>query len=89
MVQAFRKTEKAIGEVRYEATEKESESESFRRSLFVVEDVEEGEAFTKENVRSIRPGDGLSPKYFERVVGSTAARDLSRGTTFVDGCKLI
>lgn len=80
MVQAVRKTEKAIGEVRYDTTEKESESETFRRSLFVVEDVEEGEQFTEENVRSIRPGDGLAPKHLSSVLDSTAARDMSRGT---------
>ena len=79
MVRAVRKTEKALGEVRYETTEKESESETFRRSLFVVEDVKEGERFTTENVRSIRPGHGLAPKYFENVLGSTAAKDLKRG----------
>ncbi len=80
MVQAVRRTEKAIGEVRYETTEKESESETFRRSLFVVEDTEEGDSFTEENVRSIRPGDGLAPKHLDAVLGSTAAEDLSKGT---------
>lgn len=67
MVQAVRKTEKALGEVRYETTEKESESETFRRSLFVVEDVEEGESFTENNVRSIRPGNGMHTRYYESV----------------------
>ncbi len=80
MVQAVRRTEKAIGEVRYETTKKESESETFRRSLFVVEDVEEGETFTEDNVRSIRPGDGLHTRHFEEVIGSKAANDLERGT---------
>jgi len=80
MVQSVRKTEKALGEVRYETTEKESESETFRRSLFVVEDVAEGEIFTKENVRSIRPGHGLQPKYLGDVLGKTATRDIERGT---------
>jgi sialic acid synthase SpsE len=79
MVQAVRKTEKALGEVRYETTEKESESETFRRSLFVVEDVAEGEIFTKENVRSIRPGHGLQPKHLGDVLGKTATRDIERG----------
>jgi len=80
MVRAVRKTEKVLGEVRYETTEKESESETFRRSLFVVEDVEEGEPFTQENVRSIRPGDGLAPKHFNTVLSSTAAEDMPGGT---------
>lgn len=80
MVQAVRKTEKAMGEVRYETTEKEFESESFRRSLFVVKDVEEAEVFTEENVRSIRPGGGLHTRHFEDVIGRKAADDVERGT---------
>jgi len=80
MVQAVRKTEKALGEVRYETTEKESESESFRRSLFVVGDIKEGEAFTKEYVRSIRPGHGLAPEHLGEVIGKRAVCDLEKGT---------
>ncbi|PSQ96831.1 MAG: pseudaminic acid synthase [Bacteroidetes bacterium SW_9_63_38] len=79
MVQAVRKTEKALGEVRYETTEKESESKTFRRSLFAVQDIEEGEAFTKENVRSIRPGDGLHTRHYHEVLDGEAAQDIARG----------
>jgi len=80
MVQAIRTTEKALGEVRYQTTEKESESERFRRSLFVVEDVQAGDPFTEDNVRSIRPGHGLPPRHLDSVIGSTAAYDVERGT---------
>jgi len=80
MVQAVRKTEKALGGLRYETTEKESESESFRRSLFVVEDIEKGEAFTRENVRSIRPGDGLHTRHLDDVVGRCATKKIEWGT---------
>lgn len=80
MVQAIRKTEDALGEVCYETTEKESESESFRRSLFVVKDVQAGEPFTQSNVRSIRPGHGLSPRHLDSVIGRTAAQDVEKGT---------
>jgi pseudaminic acid synthase len=80
MVQAVRKTEKALGEARYEATAEESESETFRRSLFVVEDVAEGEAFTEENVRSIRPGNGLHPRNLDDVIGKKARKDIEKGT---------
>ncbi|MCS4133941.1 pseudaminic acid synthase [Salinibacter ruber] len=80
MVDAVRKTEKAIGEVRYETTEKESESKTFRRSLFMVEDVNEGERFTEENVRSIRPGNGLHPRFYEEVIGMSASKEVARGT---------
>lgn len=80
MVQAVRKTEKALGEVRYETTEKESDSETFRRSLFVVEDVGKGETVTEENVRSIRPGNGLHTRHFDEIKGRPAAKEIERGT---------
>lgn len=80
MVQAVRKTEKALGEVRYGTTERESESETFRRSLFVVEDVEEGENLTEENVQSIRPCYGLHTRHLDEVVGRCTAEKIERGT---------
>ena len=72
--------EKALGEVRYEVTEREQASRVFRRSLFVVRDMERGEVFTEENVRSIRPGYGLHTRYLDEVLGRRAARDIERGT---------
>ena len=80
MVRAVRRTERALGDVRYETTEKESESEGFRRSLFVVKNVAEGETFSEENVRSIRPDSGLHPRYYREVLGSEAAYDVGEGT---------
>lgn len=80
MVDAVRTAEKALGEVRYGPTKSQEESTVFRRSLFVVDDVAEGEAFTRENVRSIRPGDGLAPKHLDAVIGREAAHDVERGT---------
>ena len=80
MVDAVRVAERALGEVRYEATEQEAAGRAFRRSLFVVEDVKAGEVFTGKNVRSIRPGCGLAPKHLSEILGRRAARDIARGT---------
>jgi pseudaminic acid synthase len=80
MVEAVRTAEKALGEVFYGVSAEEQKSRVFRRSLFVVKDVTVGEVLTLENVRSIRPGLGLLPKYLPQVLGRNAARDLERGT---------
>ncbi|WP_038890930.1 pseudaminic acid synthase [Vibrio campbellii] len=70
----------ALGKVNYERTEAEKGNVKFRRSLYVVKDVAEGEIFTPENVRSIRPGFGLAPKFYDEVIGSVAKQDIPRGT---------
>ncbi|MCL2654211.1 MAG: pseudaminic acid synthase [Coriobacteriia bacterium] len=70
----------ARGKVQYEPTGSQSASLRFRRSLFVVQDISAGEMFTKENVRCIRPSDGLHPRYYEAVLGKCASCDVKRGT---------
>jgi N-acetylneuraminate synthase len=80
MVEAVRTVEKALGEARYGPGEREAGSLAYRRSLFVVRDVREGEVLTADNVRSIRPGQGLPPKFLADVLGKRAARDIARGT---------
>jgi len=80
MVDAVRVAEKALGKVSYEMSEKEQASRVFRRSLFVVKDMKAGEEFTRENVRSIRPGHGMPVKELDRVLGKIAKSDLQRGT---------
>jgi len=80
MVEAVRTVEKALGELRYEVSEQEKKSRVFRRSLFVVKDMKAGEVFTEENVRSIRPGYGLEPKFLKEVLGRRAAFDIKKGT---------
>lgn len=80
MVNAIRVTEKALGTVKYEVTKKESSSRVFRRSLFVVKDMAPGEAFTADNVRSIRPGYGLHTRYVENVMRKKAIQAIKRGT---------
>ncbi len=80
MVQAVRVTEKSLGAVHYGVSERERQSRIYRRSLFVVQDMEAGDVFTPENVRSIRPGHGLHTRHLEDILGRTARRDILRGT---------
>ena len=80
MVEAVRTAEKALGGVQFACGPREANSLKFRRSLFVVEDIKKGELFTKQNVRSIRPADGLHPRHFEEILGKRAACDVERGT---------
>jgi len=80
MVEAVRAAEKTLGKVCYGVSEKEAKSRVFRRSLFVVKDVKAGEVFTEDNVRSIRPGHGLPPKFLKEVLGKKATCDIKRGT---------
>jgi len=80
MVEAVRTTEKALGQLRYGPTKTEADTLVFRRSLFVISDIKEGEPFTSENVRSIRPGHGLAPKHIREILGERAARDIPKGT---------
>jgi N-acetylneuraminate synthase len=80
MVEAIRFTELALRGATIEPAPEERESRRFRRSLFVVEDVAAGETFTPQNVRSIRPADGLHPREYERVLDRRANRSIERGT---------
>jgi len=86
LVDAIRTAEKALGRVYYGVSEKETQSRVFRRSLFVVKDMKAGETFTEENVRSIRPGYGLPPKFLKEVLGRKSARDIKCGTPLSWDC---
>lgn len=70
----------ALGQVSYGATEQEKESLVFRRSLYVAEDMVKGEVLDKSNLRCVRPGLGLAPKYFEQLLGMPVNRELKKGT---------
>jgi pseudaminic acid synthase len=85
MVEAVRNAEKSIGKVDYSLSEKAKRSRVFARSLYVVKDVKKGEIFTEENVRSIRPGFGLHPKYLKKILGKKAAKDIEKGERFSPG----
>lgn len=80
LVNSIREAEKALGRVTYDLTEKMQKSREHSRSLFVVKDVKQGEIFTEENVRSIRPGFGMHPKYLKDVLGKKAKKYVKKGT---------
>lgn len=80
MVDAVRDTEKLLGQVTYTLSPKSLKSREFSRSLFIAEDVKVGEAITLKNVRSVRPGFGLSPKHLPEIIGKTFASDAQKGT---------
>ncbi|WP_434511449.1 pseudaminic acid synthase [Desulfitobacterium sp. AusDCA] len=70
----------ALGNITYGLTEKEKSSLQFRRSLYIVKDMKAGEVLTPDNLRSIRPGLGLSPKYLDILLGKSVKRDVQKGT---------
>jgi pseudaminic acid synthase len=80
MVEAVRTAERALGEVQWGVGRQEESSRVFRRSLFVVEDVKQGEQFNANNVRSIRPGNGMHTRHLPEVLGKYAAHNIERGT---------
>jgi pseudaminic acid synthase len=80
MVEAIRIAEKAIGKVNYNVTKKEKIGRTFRRSLFIVKDIKKGEILKEDNLRSIRPGYGISPKYYSYILGKKVNKDLKKGT---------
>jgi pseudaminic acid synthase len=79
MVKAVREAESAIGVVDYTLTEKQAKGKDFSRSLYIVEDMKAGDVITEKNVRSIRPGFGMHPKYYNEILGKEAAFDLEKG----------
>jgi pseudaminic acid synthase len=80
MVEAIRLAEKELGKVGYDIGVEQAKSLKHRRSLFAVKDIKAGEPFTEENVRSIRPANGLHPRYLKELLGRRAAMNIKRGT---------
>ncbi|MGJ0302808.1 pseudaminic acid synthase [Aliarcobacter cryaerophilus] len=83
MIQAVRDTEKLIGKVDYSMTEKKKKSRQFARSLYVSKDIKKGEVFSNNNIRSVRPGYGMHPKYFNDVLGKIAEKNYGFGDRLV------
>jgi len=80
MVESVREVEKALGKVTFDLTAKMKKGRELTRSLFVVEDIKAGEVFTEKNIRSIRPGYGLSPVLIKEVIGNKAVCGIKKGT---------
>ncbi|MVO07698.1 pseudaminic acid synthase [Flavobacterium sp. TP390] len=83
MVKAVREAEKAIGVVDYALTEKQIKGREFCRSLYITQDVKKGAVFTVENLKSVRPGFGLHPKHYNKILGTKADRDFEKGERFL------
>ena len=80
MVAAVRNVENTLGNESYELTKKQIAGKDFARSLYVAENMKEGELITEKNVRSVRPGFGLHPKYYKEILGKKIIKDLHKGT---------
>lgn len=86
LVEETERAWQSLGKVTYGPTDKEKASLKFRRSIYVCKDIEQGEPFTKENIKIVRPGYGLEPKYWDRVIGKISKKQIKAGTplTFND-----
>jgi pseudaminic acid synthase len=82
MIQEIRDTEKLLGKVDYSMTEKKKKSRQFSRSLYVSKDIKKGEKFSEENIRSVRPGYGMHPKYLKDILGTISDKDYKFGDIF-------
>ena len=79
MIKAVRDSKKLMGKVDYSLTEKKKKSRQFARSLYISKDIKKGEIFTEDNIRSVRPGYGLHPKYLKDILGKVAEKDYKFG----------
>ncbi len=80
MVNAVRQAEKAVGKETYELTEKQKAGKAFSRSLYVTQDVKKGDVVTEQNIRSVRPGFGLHPKYLNELLGKKFKENMDKGS---------
>lgn len=84
LVLSVRMAQRAVGKPTYAIGKKEAENIVFKKSLFVVADIAKGERFTEKNVRVIRPGYGLAPRFYAAVMGKRASKDIERGTPLAE-----
>lgn len=82
MVENIRQVEKSLGKVKYPVDQTKIKGREYCRSLYVAKDMKEGDTITVQNIRSVRPGYGLHPKYLPEIVGKKVNRDLEKGVRF-------
>lgn len=80
LVTSVRIAERGVGRVHYGLTDEEKKNLVFRRSIFLIRDIKKGEALTRRNMRSIRPGNGIPPKYYEVLLGKRVKTEVKKGT---------
>lgn len=80
MVKDIRDAERALGKICYDVTQQEMENRKFRKSIFVAKDIKKGERITADNIKVVRPGYGIAPKFYEYVIGQVAVCDMEYGT---------
>jgi len=80
MVEDIRSAERAIGKISYGPSEMEKPMTTFRKSIWIAEDIKKGEIFNEQNIRVVRPGQGLEPKHYEEIIGRQSAGDFEKGT---------
>ena len=80
LVEESKRARQALGEISYGPTEAEEKSMIFRRSLYITQELQVGDVLTRQNLRSIRPGHGLAPKYIDVLLGKRLAKDVKKGT---------
>jgi pseudaminic acid synthase len=85
MIDSVRATEKLLGKVDYTMTEKKKQSRQFSRSLYIAKDIKKGEKFTEENIKSVRPGYGMHPKYLKDFLEKNSNKSYDFGERFIDG----
>ena len=79
LVEETKRAWESLGQVSYGPTDAERESLIFRRSIYVAKDIKAGEVFTKENIKVVRPGLGLAPKYYETIIGRKIKFNATKG----------
>ncbi len=82
MIKAIRDTEKLLGKIDYSMDEKKKHNRRFSRSLYIAKDIKKGEVFTEDNIRSVRPGYGMHPKYLKTILGTTVLKDYEKGDRY-------